>query len=103
MKRVPPEVRTGRKLLLAVADLHVRGYQRLRVLPCVGSAGVWRCVIAPACLVSVSGSCPPDPADEDELQVRVPSFDRSKVRQGVFSESWSQTPGSLHRLPGGIQ
>lgn len=45
MTPVPPEVVPCRKLLLAVADLHLRGYQRLRIVPNVGSVGAWRCVI----------------------------------------------------------
>jgi hypothetical protein len=36
------------KLLRAVSDLHIRGYQRLRIMPYVGGPGAWRCVIAPA-------------------------------------------------------
>jgi hypothetical protein len=52
MKPVPPEVVPCRKLLLAVADLHMRGYQRLRIMPYMGGVGAWRCVIAPAQLIS---------------------------------------------------
>jgi hypothetical protein len=51
-KPVPPEVVPCRKLLLAVADLHMRGYQRLRIMPYMGSIGAWRCVLAPAHLIS---------------------------------------------------
>lgn len=51
-KPVPPEVKPCRKLLLAVADLHMRGFQRLRVMPYMGSVGAWRCVLAPASKMS---------------------------------------------------
>ena len=51
-KPVPPEVKPCRKLLLAVADLHMRGFQRLRIMPYMGSMGAWRCVLAPASKMS---------------------------------------------------
>jgi hypothetical protein len=35
-----------------VADLHTRGYQRLRIIPYVYDLGTWRCMIAPAHWVS---------------------------------------------------
>jgi hypothetical protein len=44
--------RPFRKLLRAVADLHTRGYQRLRIIPYFGGPGFWRCDIAPASAVS---------------------------------------------------
>jgi hypothetical protein len=38
-----------RKLLLLVSELHVRGYQRLRIAPGMAPSGMsWRCAIAPA-------------------------------------------------------
>ena len=46
------DARPLRKLLRAVADLHTRGYQRLRIIPHFGGAGFWRCAVAPASLVS---------------------------------------------------
>ena len=46
------EFRPFRKLLRAVADLHMRGFQRLRIIPHIGGPGYWRCNIAPASLVS---------------------------------------------------
>lgn len=46
------DVRPFRKLLRAVADLHIRGYQRLRIIPYIGGPGCWRCTIAPASVVS---------------------------------------------------
>ena len=68
MSYVPPEVPNARKLLLAVVDLHLRGYQRLRVLPYVGSVGAWRCIIAPAHLVSARyGGWLANSADEEKL------------------------------------
>jgi len=52
MKPVPAEVVPCRKLLLAVADLHMRGFQRLRIMPYEGSIGAWHCVIFPARLTA---------------------------------------------------
>lgn len=48
MGQVPPSMQASRKLLRAVADLHTRGYQRLRIMPYCAAVGAWRCVIAPA-------------------------------------------------------
>jgi hypothetical protein len=48
----PPEVRPARKLLRTVADLHTRGYQRLRVVVYQYELGTWRCCIAPAAWIS---------------------------------------------------
>ncbi len=49
---VPEWVRPCRKLLRAVAELHVRGYQRLRIVPYIYDLGTWRCPILPAMYVS---------------------------------------------------
>ena len=52
VKAVPPQVVPCRKLLLAVADLHMRGFQRLRIMPYIGGIGAWHCVLAPASRMS---------------------------------------------------
>jgi len=52
MSQVSPEFRPARKLLRAVADLHTRGYQRLRVVVYQYELGTWRCFIAPAGWIS---------------------------------------------------
>lgn len=49
---IPPQFRPSRKLLRAVADLHTRGYQRLRVAVSQYELGTWRCSIAPAIWIS---------------------------------------------------
>lgn len=49
---VPEAMRPFRKLLRSVAELHVRGYQRIRIVPYLYDLGTWRCVIVPACYVS---------------------------------------------------
>lgn len=49
---VPIELRPARKLLRAVADLHTRGYQRLRIAVFQYELGTWRCYIAPALWIS---------------------------------------------------
>ena len=43
---------------MAVADLHFRGFQRLRIMPHEGSVGTWRCRLQTSAL-------PPDP---DEVE-----------------------------------
>jgi hypothetical protein len=45
-----PYVRRSTRLLAMVGELHKRGYQRLRVMPYIGSTGHWRCSIAPVLL-----------------------------------------------------
>ena len=44
---------TYRKVLLMVSELHVRGYQRLRIAPGMSPSGChWRCSITPASNIS---------------------------------------------------
>jgi hypothetical protein len=46
-------IRAGRKVLRMVGELHLRGYQRLRISPGVSSSGsYWRCSVTPASNVS---------------------------------------------------
>jgi hypothetical protein len=52
VSNVPLEMRASRKLLRAVAELHLRGYQRLRVFVSQYELGTWRCSIAPAVWMS---------------------------------------------------
>jgi len=49
---VPEKLRPYRKLIRAVAELHVRGYQRIRVVPSFYDLGTWRCAILPAIYIS---------------------------------------------------
>ena len=42
------EAANAHRVLLMVAELHVRGYQRLRILPHQYAMGHWRCVVVPA-------------------------------------------------------
>lgn len=45
-----------RKVLLLVSELHVRGYQRIRIAPGMSPSGLyWRCSIAPVSLIGPSG------------------------------------------------
>jgi hypothetical protein len=52
MSQIPEPFRPSRKLLRAVADLHTRGFQRLRIVPYLYDLGTWRCMIAPAQWIS---------------------------------------------------
>ncbi len=46
-------IRAGRKVLRVVGELHLRGYQRLRISPGVSSSGgYWRCSVTPASNIS---------------------------------------------------
>jgi hypothetical protein len=48
-----PDTKVYRKVLLMVAELHVRGYQRMRIAPGMSASGCyWRCSIAPATNIS---------------------------------------------------
>lgn len=50
------DARASRKVLLMVGELHLRGYQHLRILPYMAPSGMaWRCAIAPASLFSHDG------------------------------------------------
>lgn len=65
---VPAEMRPPRKLLRAVAELHTRGFQRLRVAVYQYETGPWRCSIAPALLMaSHHGAMLIDDVDYDRL------------------------------------
>jgi hypothetical protein len=44
-----PDFRAYRKVLRLVQELHLRGYQRLRIVPYMAPSGAyWRCTITPA-------------------------------------------------------
>jgi hypothetical protein len=46
-----PHIRRAIRVLAIVGELHKRGYQRLRVMPCMSPSGVhWRCLIGPVTL-----------------------------------------------------
>jgi hypothetical protein len=44
---VPEHIRIPRKVVRMVADLHLRGYQRLRIVPFIYETGSWRCGVTP--------------------------------------------------------
>lgn len=47
------DVKTYRKVLLLVSELHVRGYQRVRIAPGMSPSGCsWRCSVAPVTNIS---------------------------------------------------
>ena len=53
---IQPDAYASRKILLMVGELHLRGYQRLRILPYMAPSGTsWRCAIGPAALFSKDG------------------------------------------------
>lgn len=46
-------IKTYRKVLLMVSELHVRGYQRIRIAPGMAPSGCyWRCAVAPVTNIS---------------------------------------------------
>lgn len=64
---MPDNVRAQRKLLKAVADLHLRGYQRLRIIPFIGGPGAWRCTLADAGRVSAAHGARLAPGESEGL------------------------------------
>lgn len=70
---VPDSIRPFRKLLRAVAELHVRGYQRLRIVPWFYDLGTWRCTILPARYVSRSHGAKWAEGTPEEMQARYTS------------------------------
>lgn len=59
-----PDATHARRVLLMVAELHVRGYQRLRIYPYQYALGSWRCCVAPATgFLRTSGAWPIENVD----------------------------------------
>ena len=53
MKACIMDYRGYRKILRMVSELHVRGYQRIRIAPGMSASGChWRCAIAPVTTIS---------------------------------------------------
>jgi hypothetical protein len=48
VKQAEDPFRIGRKIIRMVAELHLRGYQRLRIIPHLSGLGTWRCGVTPA-------------------------------------------------------
>lgn len=76
-----------------VAELHVRGYQRLRIAPYLGPNGHWRCVLAPVRMISsLDGAKCDDRLDEASLDVA-----RYTIATGNEYWGWKDT---AHCTPG---
>lgn len=87
--------RIYRKILRVVSDLHVRGFQRIRIAPGVSASGmIWRCAITPASNIS------------SEHGARIVSWDNLAAHYASSSEEkyfgWTDvvraTPGMLAEL-----
>jgi hypothetical protein len=84
-----------RKLLRAVADLHTRGFQRLRIFPYIGGPGAWRCVIVPALYTSArNGAWLAEGAPDD-----LPSYTGASGREyWGWRDQHHCTPGELAKV-----
>jgi hypothetical protein len=81
------------RLLLAVRELHVLGYERLRIAPGLNASGTsWRCSLAPAGLMDLTNGALLA-REIDGLVARYSSADG-----GRFFESPRRLTGSRHRL-----
>lgn len=78
MDKVPESIRPFRKILRAVAELHLRGYQRLRIVPYIYDLGTWRCIIIPAIYVSRTHGARWIELMPEEAAARYTSADGSK-------------------------
>lgn len=79
-----------------VAELHLRGYQRLRILPYIAPSGIaWRCAIAPAALFSEDGLR----LDESgEFGVTTVTYTSASVAEYFnWSDAKYETPSGLAR------
>lgn len=64
-----------RKVLRLVHELHVRGYQRIRIAPGMSASGLhWRCSITP--VTNIARSHGARAVDHDQLTARYTSADR---------------------------
>lgn len=93
----PPVSRASRKVLLMVAELHLRGYQRLRILPYMAPSGMsWRCAIGPATLFSHDGLT----LDESgKFGVTTVSYTSASVTEYfLWTDAKDETPSGLARL-----
>jgi len=79
------KLRPYRKLLRAVAELHVRGYQRLRIVPSLYHLGTWRCAIIPATYASRSHGA--------RWSASVPAECRAPYSSAETNSYWGWTDG----------
>lgn len=85
--------RAARKLLRMVSDLHVRGYQRLRIVPHVAPVGAWRCLIVPVTSISsVNGLLL---ASHEEYERFAPYSGASANEYWGWQDKAHCTPGQL--------
>lgn len=90
---VPSKWRPCRKLLRAVADLHTRGFQRLRIIVFQYDLGTWRCYIAPA--LWVSGSHGARLAEGVDPAETAPYSEASGREYWDWSDEYHATPARL--------
>lgn len=89
--------REYRKVLQMVGELHVRGYQRLRILPYMAPSGMaWRCAIGPAALFSRDGLRLDESGDFGETTVSYTSGAGGEYF--LWTDAAHETPSGLARL-----
>ena len=92
MTKVPEPLRPMRKLLRAVAELHTRGYQRLRIAPYIAGSGAWRCMVVPALYTSArNGAWLADGVSDD-----LPTYSEASGREyWGWNDTHHCTPSQL--------
>jgi hypothetical protein len=98
---VPDEIRIPRKVLAMVAELHLRGYQWLRITPFIYEVGSWRCGITPVSNILAAHGAMPDRYDPSIL----PQYSSAMGRNYFgWDDAPQATPRQLaerfiHRFP----
>lgn len=89
------DIRVHRKILRMVAELHVRGYQWLRIVPHIASVGAWRCGVTPVSNILAEHGALPDSWDWDIL----PQYSSASGRQYFdWDDAAHATPSRLADL-----
>lgn len=87
----------SRKVLLLVAELHLRGFQSLRILPYMSpSGGSWRCAIGPASLFSEQGTRLDESGEFGVTTVTYTSA--AGAEYFLWTDAAKETPSGLARL-----
>ncbi len=102
----PADVRVFRKVLLLVQELHLRGYQRIRIAPGMSPSGMnWRCPITPVSNILRSHGA--RMRDFDGLVAHYGSgagrdyFDWTDARHATPSRLAAKESPHSHRIPSG--
>ena len=91
------DANASRKILLMVGEFHLRGFQRLRILPYMAPSGTsWRCTIGPAGLFSEDGL---ELNESGEFGVTTVTYTSASVTEYFnWTNAQYETPSGLARL-----